>query len=203
MKTMIKICSVLALMFTPLSMTMAQTAESVLDKSAALIGKADGVSATFRMESAQFGNTSGTILLKGRKFHASTPQASMWFDGETQWTYLQSNNEVTVITPTESQQQSINPYTFINLYKQGYKQTMTSSDKAHTIHLTAEDSKQKIQEVFITIDKESFLPSLIKMRQGSRWTTFYVSDMKVVKLSDTEFRFNSKDFPTAEVIDLR
>ena len=203
MKTMIKICSVLALMFTPLSMTMAQTAESVLDKSAALIGKADGVSATFRMESAQFGNTSGAILLKGRKFHASTPQASMWFDGETQWTYLQSNNEVTVITPTESQQQSINPYTFINLYKQGYKQTMTSSDKAHTIHLTAEDSKQKIQEVFITIDKESFLPSLIKMRQGSRWTTFYVSDMKVVKLSDTEFRFNSKDFPTVEVIDLR
>lgn len=185
------------------TISIAQDVQSVLDKCAATVSAKEGVSASFSMESAQYGKANGTIKVKGKKFHASTAVATMWFDGKTQWTYLNSNNEVSVTTPTESQLQSINPYNFINLYKSGYKSSMTTNASAYNVHLTAENATRKIQELFITIDKKSYTPTEVKLRQGAKWTTFTIRDFKKVSLSDAEFTFNSKDFPTAEVIDLR
>ena len=180
----------------------AQTAKSVLDKAAANISNKSGVSANFTMTGGM-GNVSGTIAVKGRKFHATTPVATVWFNGKTQWTYMKKNDEVNVSTPTEAQLQAINPYNFINIYKQGYKSTMSQSGQAYTVHLTATDQKRKIQELFITVDKKTYNPTQVKMLQGKKWTTFDVRNLKKQTLSDAMFSFNSKDFPTAEVIDLR
>ena len=116
---------------------------------------------------------------------------------------MKKNNEVNVTNPTEAQLQSINPYNFINMYKKGYKYTMTSAASSHTVHLTATSGKQKIQEMFITVDKKTSRPSEVKLLQGTKWTTFVITNLKQTKLSDAEFSFNSKDYPTAEVIDLR
>ena len=180
-----------------------QDAKSVLDKCAAAVSAKEGVKASFVMESAQYGRAQGTISVKGKMFHASTEVAALWFDGTTQWTYLNSNNEVSVTTPTEAQLQAINPYNFIHLYKSGFKYTMTTNNTSYNVHLTAEDAKRKIQEMFITVDKKAYTPTDVKLRQGTKWTTFRISDFQKVSLADSEFRFNSKDYPTAEVIDLR
>ena len=55
---------------------MAQTAKSVLDKAAANITVKEGVKANFRMVGG-IGNASGTILIKGKKFHATTHKATV------------------------------------------------------------------------------------------------------------------------------
>jgi hypothetical protein len=60
----------------------------------------------------------------------------MWFDGTTQWTYLKSNDEVSVTTPNETQQQALNPYNFINMYKSGFKYTMSTGASDYKVHLT-------------------------------------------------------------------
>jgi len=180
-----------------------QTAREVLDKAAAVVSAKEGVTADFTMTSAQYGNTSGTIAVKGRKFHATIPVATMWFDGKTQWTYMKKNNEVNVTNPTEAQLQAINPYNFINLYKKGYKSTMTSSATSHTVHLTADNQKQRIKELFITVNKKTNAPTEVKLLIGTKWTTFTIRNLKKSNLGDAEFAFNSKDYPTAEVIDLR
>jgi len=41
------------------------------------------------------------------------------------------------------------------------------------------------------------------MKRGGEWTTITVSNFKNQKLADRIFTFQSKDFPTAEVVDLR
>ena len=181
--------------------TFGQTAKSVLDKTAAVVSNKNGVQANFTMTGGM-GNVSGTIAVKGRKFHATTPIATMWFDGKTMWTYMKKNEEVNITTPNEAQLQKINPYNFINLYKQGYDMTMSKSDKTYTVHLTAKNSN-KIQELFITVDKNTYHPTQVKMLQGKKWTVFDISNLKAQTLSDAIFTFNSKDFPSAEVIDLR
>jgi len=198
-----KILIALLLIISPAVCGLAQTAKTVLDKCAATISAKEGVSADFRMESAQYGNASGQISVKGQKFYATTPMATMWFDGKTQWTYLQRNNEVSVTNPTEAQLQAINPYNFINMYKKGFTYSMTTSAASYRVHLSATDPKRKVQEMFITIDKKGYTPSEVKMRQGQKWTTFTISHLTVKSLDDSKFRFNSKDFPSAEVIDLR
>lgn len=186
-----------------MSATMsAQTAKSVLEKAAATIAVKQGVKANFKM-TGSMGNTSGTIAIKGQKFHATTPQAIVWFDGKTQWTYMKNNDEVNVITPTEAQLQAINPYNFINLYKKGYESTLNKTGKDYVVHLTATDKARKIKELFITIDKTSYHPTQVKLLQGKKWTIFDISDLKKQSIPDAQFRFNAKDFPKAEVIDLR
>lgn len=182
--------------------TFAQTAKSVLDKAAANITVKSGVQVKFKV-TGSMGNTSGTIAIKGRKFHATTPQAIVWFDGKTQWTYMKNNDEVNVTTPTESQLQAINPYNFINLYKNGYDATLNSSGKDYVVHLTASTKGKKIRELFITVNKSSNTPTQVKLLQGTKWTIFDISDLKKQSVPDSQFRFNAKDFPQAEIIDLR
>ena len=182
--------------------TFAQTAKSVLDKAAANITVKSGVQANFKM-SGSMGTTSGTIAVKGKKFHATTPQAIVWFDGKTQWTYMKNNDEVNVTTPTEAQLQAINPYNFINLYKNGYSYMLNKSGKDYVVHLTASSKDKKIREMFISVNKTSYTPTQVKLLQGTKWTIFDIIDLKKQNISDTQFRFNAKDFPQAEVIDLR
>jgi outer membrane lipoprotein-sorting protein len=194
------------LMISGLLMTTtmrAQSVKQVLDKCAAKVSSRDGVQADFTMTSAQYGDASGKIAVKGKMFHASTPMASLWFDGKTLWTYMSKNEEVNVTTPSETQLQVLNPYNFVNMYKKGYEYTMTQSASAFTVHLTATDQSRRVKEMFITIDKKTYNPTEVKLLQKQKWTSFVISNLTTSKLSDAEFRFNSKDFPTAEVIDLR
>ena len=180
----------------------AQTAKEVLDKAAASITVKDGVRANFKMTGSH-GNTSGTIYVKGKKFQATTPVATIWFDGKTQWTYMKNNDEVNISTPTEAQLQAINPYNFINLYKNGYALTLNKSGQDFIVHLTASSDSKKIKGLFISVDKKSYHPTQVKLLQGKKWIIFDISDLKKEKIADSQFRFNAKDFPTAEVIDLR
>ena len=196
-----KIC---ILILTALISTVAtaQTAKSVLDKAAAHITVKDGVKANFKMRGG-IGNTSGTILIKGKKFQATTPQAIVWFDGKTMWTYMKKNEEVNVSNPTEAQLQAINPYNFINLYKNGYNSTLNNTGNSFVVHLTTTSKDRKIKELFVTIDKQSYRPTQVKLLQGKSWTIFDITDLSKSKVADSQFRFNAKDFPKAEVIDLR
>ena len=182
--------------------TYAQTAKSVLDKAAAHITVKEGVKANFKM-TGSMGNTSGSILIKGKKFHATTPVATVWFDGKTQWTYMKNNEEVNVSTPTEAQLQAINPYNFINLYKQGYECTLNKTGKSFIVHLVGTSGHKSIKELFVTIDKQSYQPTQVKMLTGKKWTIFDITELKKEHIADSQFRFNPKDFPQAEVIDLR
>lgn len=181
----------------------AQSAKTVLDKTAAVVSNKDGVSAGFKITDGQYGNLSGTIAVKGQKFQASTPQVNVWFDGKTLWTLMKSSNEVNVSNPTANELATINPYNFINIYRNGYKYDMKTVGKEFQVHLTATDKSRKIQEMYINVNKSSYVPSQVKMLRGGKWSTITISNFKKASLSDSQFRFNSKSYPNAEIIDLR
>lgn len=185
------------------SIMMGQTARSVLDKIAATVSNRTGVTANFSISDGKAKSLGGTISVKGKMFHATTTQADVWFDGKTQWTYMKGNNEVNVSTPTESELQAINPYNFINIYKTGFKYSMKNQGNNYEIHLTATDSKRKLQEMYIYANRSTCVPSQIKMKQGTRWNVITISNFKKAKLNDNMFRFNRKTHPEAEIIDLR
>lgn len=181
----------------------AQSAKTVLDKTAAVVSNKDGVSAGFKITDGQYGNLSGTIAVKGQKFQTSTPQVNVWFDGKTLWTLMKSSNEVNVSNPTANELAAINPYNFINIYRSGYKYDMKTVGKEFQVHLTATDKSRKIQEMYINVNKSSYVPSQVKMLRGGKWSTITISNFKKASLSDSQFRFNPKSYPDAEIIDLR
>lgn len=178
-------------------------AKQILDKTAAVLSRKGGASASFQLSNAKMGKVSGTIAIKGNKFHAATPQAIVWFNGKTQWTYLKKTEEVNVTTPTQAQQMMMNPYTFINIYKTGYVMTASTASNSYEVHLKAQNNKRTIQEMYITVDKKTYVPLTVKMRQQKAWTTISISNFKGVNQPASLFVFNSKEFPGAEVVDLR
>ena len=184
------------------SFAYGQSAKEVLDKTAAVVSSKSGAKASFTIKNDNM-NTSGTIAIKGRMFHAATPQAIVWYDGKTQWTYMKKNEEVNIANPTEAEQASINPYTFIYMYKQGYSYTLQKKGTNYEVHLKATDKKRSIQEMYIVVNAKTSVPSQIRIRQQKSWTTIAISNFKTAKLSDGIFRFSAKEFPNADIIDLR
>ena len=179
----------------------AQTAKEILDKAASVVNAKKGAMADFVM-SGKYGNAAGTISIKGNKFVANTPQAKMWYDGKTQWTYMTSTEEVNVSTPTEAQQQTMNPYRFINLYNMGYAMTKKEVKNGYEVYLKATNPKRTITEMYITVNNQ-FVPTNVKMKTAKGWTNINISNFRKASLPDKAFRFNAKDYPKAEVIDLR
>lgn len=178
-------------------------AKSILDKTASIVGNKGGASAQFKISGAKTGTMSGTIYIKGNKFKAVTPEASMWYNGQTQWTYMKNTDEVNVSSPTEGQQAQMNPYKFITLYKSGYALTSKTVKGAYEVHLTATDKKRAIKELYITVNSKSYLPSAVRLLQNGQWTTIQISNFKASNLSDGLFSFDPKQYPDAEIIDLR
>lgn len=179
----------------------AQSAKSVLDKTAQALASKGGVTASFKARDAQNGSVSGTISIKGRKFYAKTTAATVWFDGKTQWTYVPQNDEVNISTPTASELSAINPYGFVYLYRQGYTLSMQTQGQSYIV--TMKSQKKAIREMVVTVSRQSYVPSQVRLLQNNRWTTVTISGFKRGNLSDSLFQFNRKACPHAEIIDLR
>ena len=179
-----------------------QTAKEVLDKASAAVSNKSGITASFTLEGGQM-NDKGSISIKGQKFQINTPDIVIWFDGKTQWSYVRKNDEVNVSHPNESQLQALNPYNFIYMYKKGYSSTLTKKGGNYEVHLTATDKKKSVQEMYIIIHPKTYIPSEIRIKHPKGWNTIEISNVKKANLPDGIFHFNAKDFPTAEVIDLR
>lgn len=178
----------------------AQQARTILDKAAAAVTGNGGTTAFFSM-TGKYGNASGTIAVKGNKFCAQTAQAIIWNDGKTQWTYNRGAEEVNVSHADEGGQ-TLNPYAFVSVYKQGYTMTSKTVGAKYEVHLTAQNKSRTIQEMYITVNKK-YQPTQIKVRTAKGWSTISVSNFRKKSLPDSAFRFRSADYPRAEVIDLR
>lgn len=178
-------------------------ARKVLDQTAAVLSHRGGATASFQLSNRRLGTLSGTLSIKGNKFLARTSKATVWFNGRTQWSYLAATNEVNISNPTPAQISAMNPYTFIHLYKSGYTLSMKRVGSNYRVHLQAQKSTAVISELYILVNAATYRPREVKMKRNGEWTVITVSNLQQRKLSDALFTFNAKEFPTAEVIDLR
>jgi len=196
------ICLAIALLTSIGNISQAQTAKQVLDKCAKVVSNKSGATASFSMSMPKTAAMKGTISIKGKKFTASSNDGKMWFDGKTLWTYVKKNQEVNVSTPTATQLSRLNPYNFINLYKAGYTSTMKKSGNLYDVKL--KKAGAEIPEMNIKISSGNYHPVQVKLTdKKGRTTTIDISNFKTANLKDNIFKFDSKAYPKAEIIDLR
>lgn len=198
-----KIYLIILLISFSLTNIQAQSAKYVLDKTATLLSSNKGISTEFAITNNDGSKIQGTISLKNKMFYIKSQLAHIWFDGKTQWTYIIDNEEVNVSNPTENELQAINPYNFINLYKKGYKYSIVTKANTHIVHLTTTNSTNPIKELYITVNKASFVPKNIRINRNSQWSTIDMWNFKNENYNDNYFRFNKTKYPDAEIIDLR
>lgn len=185
-------------------------ARDILDRAADAFRREGGIKITFSVRAPE-GNTNGSIRLKGDKFLLETEGVTTWFDGRTQWSYLASSDEVNVSEPTPEELQSINPYSWLSLYKQDYKLKVAktgnaSDDTAYKVVMNATKRSQDMQCIILYIEKGSFRPLKLSMVQwGSKdAAVVFINSYQTGKnYDDSLFVFDRKAYPTAELVDLR
>lgn len=179
------------------------SAKSVLDKTANILASYPSCTAAFTASATQ-GSTSGTITIQGRKFFVKSPESLVWFDGTTQWMMLTGSKEVNVTTPTPAELQQMNPYYFLNLYKSGFDLKMRIEGANYVVTMTSQ-KKKGVKQMEVTINQKTSLPSRVVMtsQRGSKTIVNISSIKKGKKQPDTLFRFNKKEHPKVQVIDLR
>ncbi len=189
-------------------------AKALLDKLSNSVAKDSGIQADFTLNTLQqqqvVSATEGSLSLKGNRFILKTPGVTTWFDGKTQWTYITENEEINISTPTEEELRSINPYSFIHLYKKGFNYRMGNGQShkgkaVKSVVLTPENSQEEIKEIELTINPNTIQLEQIKIRTASGDETRI--DIQAYKrmqnFPDRHFTLDKKRYPQAEIIDLR
>ena len=77
---------------------------------------------------------------------------------------------------------------------------MKKEGQGRTVRMVSQ--KKAMKEVVITLGKGD-VPSLVKFSQGGKWTTIRLSSFQIKKIPESTFVFNAKNYPNAEIIDLR
>ncbi|WP_294589404.1 LolA-like putative outer membrane lipoprotein chaperone [uncultured Phocaeicola sp.] len=180
----------------------AAKAKKLLDQTTQVYQNAGGISIHFT------GSQDGKILLDGNRFYLECGGIKSWFDGRTQWSYVSQNDEVTVSNPTDEELQAINPYTWISMYQQGFNyqyggQKSLKGKSGEEVILTPK-KKQDIKQITLLIGKNNVPQYIcIESRQGEKQEIVVQSYRDKQHYNDQTFRFNARQYPHAEVIDMR
>lgn len=204
----------IALLTLPVFAQQQAQAKVVLDKTTAAFQKAGGVKADFSVKvftkSRLAGESEGVIQLKGEKFMLKTAEGTTWFDGKTQWSYLAGSDEVNVSNPTGAELQSLNPYALLQIYQRGFGYKLGNTKTFHgkqvyEVILTATVKEQDLARIVLYVTKDSYQPLYILAEQRDRnRSEITIADYQTgQRYADSVFVFDKKQYPQAEIIDLR
>lgn len=184
----------------------------ILDKFADNALKAPSVSIKFKLITTnQADNTvdtlAGSVILSKDKYKLDLPDNMVWFNGETSWSYLPAEKEVTITKADKKDNTFPNrPSQIFSMYKKGYKSRMIEEKSdSYIIDLYPEDIKSELLRVRLSIEKVRLnLISLEYKKRDGVIITMHVTeyDLKAKPQPDT-FVFQPDNFKGVEVIDMR
>lgn len=196
---------ILTLLASALTGFSAETARSVLDKTLATLNSSPALTADFTISGTD-GSSKGVLTLAGEKFTIKGDEMAIWFDGKTQWSYSASTGEVNVTEPTDDELAEINPLVLLNADPEAYALKLKKKGQtAFLLELTDRTDDRSIARAVITIAADTWLPTgaEVEMAGGEKASLAFKNIKKLNSVPAASFRFNPKDYPGVEVIDLR
>lgn len=212
MKTKLLTCCALLLLVTGLS---AQNARSILDKANDTYNKSGAITASFTLDAKdpktkRTSSYDGTVFMKGNKFKIDIPDATTWFDGTTQWVYIKDTEEVNITNPTGQELQAISPSVLFGIYKKGFNlaykgQNIINGKNVSTVELTPQKKGGDFTKIIVDINQADNMFARISLtdKSGIQNILTIKSYKQQPTLNDSTFQFNKKEYPGAEVVDLR
>ena len=173
----------------------AGTGDAVFNKAIATYKAAKGIAVKYSMTGA-VGNSSGEIIMQGNKFCITASNMICWYNGKTQWSYSTMSNEVSIMEPTASELQVVNPFSVISNFQTAY-----------IVQLRPKNARtSQFSQVVVTIAKKTNLPSKIvaTMRDKSKISITLSGYRTGGNFPASTFVYNKKYVPAGtQVVDLR
>lgn len=189
-----------------------QEAVKILDKFSSSALAAPSVSMKFDMiTDNQAENTtktiSGSLILSKDKYRLELPDNIIWFNGETSWSLLPAEKEVTISKPDKSDKSFFNqPSTIFTMYKEGYKKRLLEERAdSYIIDLYPEDLESEFIRIRLNINKQvSEIKSLEYKTKDGITITINVKYFSLKEKQDpSAFVFQPGKYKDIEVIDMR
>jgi outer membrane lipoprotein-sorting protein len=147
--------------------------------------------------------------MKGNKFKIDTPDKDIYFDGKTQWVYQKSYEEVNITQPSGEEIQALNPKLIFAVYKKNshykYVGTKTDTKMRKVQEVSIFPQKGEITQITMQINNADYFPvSFHIFYKNKIENIIYINKYQTKQnFSDSQFVFDSKQYPDAEIIDLR
>jgi outer membrane lipoprotein-sorting protein len=189
-----------------------QEAVKILDRFSELALAAPSVSMKFNIETIDQvegtnNNVSGSIILSKDKYRLDMTDNIIWFNGETSWSYLPAEKEVTVARPDKKDNSfQSKPSSVFSIYKKGYK-TRLLEEKAdsYLIDLYPEELNSDHIRIRLSIGKPSLDLKSIEYKYKNGVTvklTIKEYDLKQ-NPDNSVFIFQPEKYKGVEINDMR
>lgn len=200
-KTVLLIVSMIVMAAT----ASAQSPSSVVDKVLGAMKSSNAISASYVLSSPQ-GNSSGTLVMSGKKFRLLANDVKSWYNGTTMWSYSTATDEVNVTTPTAADLQMTNPYSVAQNFKSAYIVSKGGKGKGTYILKFTPKKKSNVKHLLVTVSTSTWLISKAEIVQtnGAKATITISNYNKNASVNASTFEFDKSQVPAGtEVVDLR
>ena len=152
--------------------------------------------------------TSGTFTLKANKFILEMDAMKVWFDGKTQWSYIQQNNEVSITEPSEKELADTNPMAILSGFKSKCLIRFSGkikSDQNHCIEMIPNVKNNDIVKIEVQVNKTNGNLFSIKItnKNGGNSILLTTNFQKGISIADNNFAFNATKYKGVAINDLR
>lgn len=150
----------------------------------------------------------GNVDLKGRLFRIELLDTEIKFNGKTQWTYVASDNEVTITQPSLSDLQESNPMSMIEAMMLSNRISFNEKKVAggcYVINMFPNTPKKvEYFKIVLHIAQQTGLPKkiVIYQRNGDKISMNFL-DLRQVQYQPSRFVFKTSEYPNVSINDLR
>lgn len=151
---------------------------------------------------------SGSVIISKDKYKLDLPDNQIWFDGQTSWSYLPAEKEVTITNPSKKKDDTFQskPSALFTAYKKGYKNRLVEENADEcVIDLYPEDIKTDIVRIRLSIGKS--LQDLKTVEYKNKEGLVYTLDIKEYSLNQkpdqSTFVFQTARFRGVDIVDMR
>ncbi len=190
----------------------ADDAMKVLDIAADRIRKAGDIEIEYKASifsgATEKASATGTMWLRENQMKLDAEGITTWYDGKTRWCYVSTSNEVNIDEPSKKEMAAMNPYTFMGIYKKGFKMTVKETvlrgEAVYEVYLKARYAKMDVKEIYVDIRKSDYQPLCIRVRESNDWQRVSITNFKSnLKFENEFFTFPTNDYPNVLINDMR
>lgn len=145
--------------------------------------------------------TRGDVVLQGEKYKLNILGVTRLFDGNKLYNISDEDEEITVSTHNDEEDDTITPSKMLSFYEDGYTYAMdiiqnVKGRKIQLVKLTPIDSNSEISHVFLGIDTQTkHIYNLITIGKNDTKTVLTVNSFKTnAPLSKTLFTFDTNKY---------
>lgn len=145
--------------------------------------------------------TKGDVIMQGEKYKLNILGITRLFNGKTLYSISPEDEEVTISSESDNEEDAITPSKMLSFYEDGYTYALDieqdiNGRKIQYVKLTPIDSNSEIDNIFLGIDiNTKHIYNLIQIGKNNTKTTLTVNSFKTNEpLSKTLFTFDANKY---------